>query len=426
MILTPLSKSQRKRIPGLSKNILGFCFRSTIFMIATAASETGSQATQETITMKKFTFTLLVVCLLIFNSCADDTNSSDVSDADDVTNPAATVDNQIEPLEFDDGDESESSDSISIRYGTTGYMENGDSFFIQINRINFTDDGMALEVIEKSQDYTGPWYYSHDVLESSYLTDKSGNRIAPEIAECEGWPDGETGPGNIRQGTIVFKGNFEETYRDLTLHFAFYPPDEGYGFVSIPLYVEPEAEPEPPDIDEDDYVGWGYYYLEEEGQFNMAIRNFDAALNVDPENTRALAGRGLAQTLRGYPDVGIADANKALDIDPNFADAHNVIGAAYVIMGKNEEAIDEFTRAISLDRGFEDAYYNRGKTYMDMGNYHAAISNFSSAISIDPGDATNWYMRGRAYQADGNPIKASEDFLKAIDLDPEYKDIIGL
>jgi tetratricopeptide (TPR) repeat protein len=63
----------------------------------------------------------------------------------------------------------------------------------------------------------------------------------------------------------------------------------------------------------------------------------------------ALAARAGAYLQKMQYDMAIADFDGALEIDPKLADAYNGRGAAHQFQGKYDLAVDDYTHAIMLD-----------------------------------------------------------------------------
>ena len=88
---------------------------------------------------------------------------------------------------------------------------------------------------------------------------------------------------------------------------------------------------------------------------DSAFRLCEQALEIDPQNVRALSYLSLKFTLRFYlgpdpPDLRRADelASLAIKIDPDYHMAHEAKGEALQAMGRAREAIDSYGRALIL------------------------------------------------------------------------------
>ena len=76
-----------------------------------------------------------------------------------------------------------------------------------------------------------------------------------------------------------------------------------------------------------DHINRGNNFLDEE-KWDMAIREFDQALRLDPNNATAYGGRGDAYGGKGEWDKAIADFETTLRLDPNHPHAKRNIDEA--------------------------------------------------------------------------------------------------
>ena len=58
------------------------------------------------------------------------------------------------------------------------------------------------------------------------------------------------------------------------------------------------------------------------GKYEEAIRHYNEALRIDPDNARAYNNRGVAHAKMGKFDRAISDYTKALELNPRFAEAY--------------------------------------------------------------------------------------------------------
>jgi membrane associated rhomboid family serine protease len=69
------------------------------------------------------------------------------------------------------------------------------------------------------------------------------------------------------------------------------------------------------------FIGRGDAYRDN-GQYDLAIKDYDAAIELDRGNTRALAGRGLARLNKGDTADGKADLGRARQMDPEVGEVY--------------------------------------------------------------------------------------------------------
>ncbi|HXX80043.1 MAG TPA: tetratricopeptide repeat protein [Thermodesulfovibrionales bacterium] len=107
--------------------------------------------------------------------------------------------------------------------------------------------------------------------------------------------------------------------------------------------------------------------------------------------------RGITYSQEGQYDLAIADFNNALAIDPQLAETYNNRGIAYAKKGQYDRAISDFTRAVEINSTLSESFYNLGITYATIGELERAISNLDKALEINSSDASAYLARSAIY-----------------------------
>lgn len=115
----------------------------------------------------------------------------------------------------------------------------------------------------------------------------------------------------------------------------------------------------------------------------------------------------------------IADYTEAVEADPTDADAYAGRGMAYAELNELEKALVDLDKAIELDPDFGEAYAARGQIHAGERNLEEAIADFTRAITLDPNFARVYYNRGMALQNIGKRKDAAQDFVKYLELEPD-------
>ena len=85
------------------------------------------------------------------------------------------------------------------------------------------------------------------------------------------------------------------------------------------------------------------------GQFDLAIADYDEAIQLDPKLDLAYLNRGSAYRAKGDYDMAIADYGEAIRLDPEFADAYTNRGVARLYGGAPAAALADFGQASELE-----------------------------------------------------------------------------
>ena len=129
--------------------------------------------------------------------------------------------------------------------------------------------------------------------------------------------------------------------------------------------------------------------------------------------------RGIDYRNEGKLDLAIKDFDKAIELNPEFAEAYNNLGNAYDDKGDFDKAIVNFNTAIKFKSDFVEVYVNRGVAYGKRDEFNKAINDFTIAINLDPDHAGAYFNRGNACLLKGEIDTAIENYDTAIKLDSD-------
>ena len=156
------------------------------------------------------------------------------------------------------------------------------------------------------------------------------------------------------------------------------------------------------------------------GLYDLAIANYNKAIQLEPNAANAYNNRGLAKARLGQHFAAISDFEKAIQLKPTLAEAYNNRGNAKADLGQHLAAISDYDKAIQLKPTLAEAYNSWGNAKADLGQYFAAISDHDKAIQLKPTLAEAYNNRGLAKAELGQHFAAISDFEKAIQLKPDY------
>jgi tetratricopeptide (TPR) repeat protein len=157
-----------------------------------------------------------------------------------------------------------------------------------------------------------------------------------------------------------------------------------------------------------------------QGRLNKALEAYNTALELDPENADAYAGRGHVYIdLEDYEAV-LADESRAIELGENCQQAYYLRGSLYsAIYGDYDAAEADLTRAIELDPTDHEALNNWGLVYIRMQEWELAVDDLDRALAITE-FAIAYHNRGYAHLRLHEEELAVEDYTRAIELYPLY------
>ncbi|HRV94370.1 MAG TPA: tetratricopeptide repeat protein [Anaerolineae bacterium] len=129
--------------------------------------------------------------------------------------------------------------------------------------------------------------------------------------------------------------------------------------------------------------------------------------------------RGLDYLDQGEYELAIEEFNRAAQLDPNSADIYANRGLAHHWLDAPGEANADYSRAIELDPDFYLTYYNRGVSFDDRGDHERAVADYRRAVERNPEDVSshNNLAWGLAFYLDTNYDEALEHALTSVELE---------
>lgn len=160
----------------------------------------------------------------------------------------------------------------------------------------------------------------------------------------------------------------------------------------------------------------------------LALADFDAAVELDPTRWKALHNRGVSLALAGRYDAALADFTRSLELNRGYANTWFNLGEVHFEQGRLEEAVNDYSEAIRLAPEDADAYTSRANTRFALGVrekdpnrsrkfFFDAVTDFNQVVRLSGGDALAHANRGDAYRALGKWEWAANDYRRAISLD---------
>ena len=208
-------------------------------------------------------------------------------------------------------------------------------------------------------------------------------------------------------------------------------------------------------------LGSAYWKL---GQLSEALAAFEAAIELDPEETSALlaaseialligdgkkhrrysrlaqhfgADEGTFQIWELLREFGQKDQDSAgtaeqdrkiavmdavIRLSPDDDYAHANRGLAHFAKGDDDLAIADLDAVLQLDPDHAAAYMLRGILFGNRKQWDRLVADMSELIRLRPDDALAYYHRGQAYGEQDALDQAFADLCEAIRLDPDHAD----
>jgi Flp pilus assembly protein TadD len=156
------------------------------------------------------------------------------------------------------------------------------------------------------------------------------------------------------------------------------------------------------------------------GQYQQAIKYFQEALRIMPDDAKTWNSLGVAYDELGQYQQAIGCFQEALRIKPDNAKTWNNLGVTSGKLGQLKQAIGYFQEALRIKPDDAETWNNLGISHSMLGQYQQAIKYFQEALRIKPDDAEMWNNLGVAYDELGKYRPAIECFQKALRIKPDF------
>ncbi|MBI4306903.1 MAG: tetratricopeptide repeat protein [Chloroflexi bacterium] len=129
-------------------------------------------------------------------------------------------------------------------------------------------------------------------------------------------------------------------------------------------------------------------YYTRQGLTGRALEDCDAAVRLDPEDSRAFFARANAYVQAGEFRRAILDYDQAALLGYSGPHLYFNRGVSNAQVGRQVEAIQDFNRTLRLDPAYASAYGERAASLAVLGRYEAAERDVQRAVErgLDPND----------------------------------------
>ena len=147
-------------------------------------------------------------------------------------------------------------------------------------------------------------------------------------------------------------------------------------------------------------IGKGMRLLKS-GDNQNALRLFNEAIELDPDNALSFCNRGEAYIMLDQPEKAVEDCDKAIAMAPNLYRSYRIRARGYVLSRMSDprpmdmsDAINDINKYLSSgydDLNLEQAYMIRATAYYLQNQLDLALNDFKRASMENPYDP-NYYI----------------------------------
>jgi TolB-like protein/Tfp pilus assembly protein PilF len=202
------------------------------------------------------------------------------------------------------------------------------------------------------------------------------------------------------------------------------------GALRVSLGGPPPAVTETSNLDAYNLYLLGRYHWSKrsESELNAAVRDFEAAVRLDPAYARAYAGladaylqlgRWASRDPRETMPKARDYAHKALELNDSLAEAHTSLGAIHLFYDWDVAASRrEYERAIALKPGYVIAHWWYAFLLLASGQLQEARRELDEALRLDPLSVPILVDAATLYIESGDQARSLSAARKALELDP--------
>lgn len=169
-------------------------------------------------------------------------------------------------------------------------------------------------------------------------------------------------------------------------------------------------------------LGKIYFYSESDSK---ALKAFDAALKLDPDNAQAHCFTGLVHRFANDLERAEASFNAAIAASPDNSGYHLELGRTLEMKGDVEGAALAYEKSLAIDGENFEANYSLAVIFAKKDDFTNTEKYFQAAIKARPDDLDSHYNLGQLYQTHKKPRAAIEKFTKVLEIDPNEWQAIG-
>ncbi len=158
------------------------------------------------------------------------------------------------------------------------------------------------------------------------------------------------------------------------------------------------------------------------GKEEEAIKLFDRALEIKPDDCNSLRSKGISLSKLGKEEEAIKLFDRALEIKPDDYDSLRSKGISLSRLGKEEEAIKLFDRPLEIKPDDHNSLKSKGVSLSKLGKEEEAIKLFDRILEIKPDDYNSLKSKGISLSKLGKEEEAIKLFDRALEIKPDDYD----
>jgi len=138
--------------------------------------------------------------------------------------------------------------------------------------------------------------------------------------------------------------------------------------------------------------------LMEAGQFAQAALLYRELVRAVPNNPGLMTNLAMALDMSGDKTAAVREYQASLQLDPDQFPALLLLGSAYLDLGQPPRAVDALERAVKIQPENFDAQETLTEAFLALGRLGEAAKRFQTLSEADPKNSRVWYGLGTSYE----------------------------
>ena len=155
------------------------------------------------------------------------------------------------------------------------------------------------------------------------------------------------------------------------------------------------------------HTSLAYVLLGHDFDFEQSLKEFERAIQLNPNYATAHAWYGLTLAMTGRFDRAIAEGKRAVELDPLSLVINGNLGGDYFNARRYAEAITQLRKTIEMDPRFSYARRGLGEALQASGQLNEAIAEYRKAVELDDVPSSLAHL-GQAYARAGQREEAQK------------------
>jgi tetratricopeptide (TPR) repeat protein len=159
-----------------------------------------------------------------------------------------------------------------------------------------------------------------------------------------------------------------------------------------------------------------------DGNLDVAIAEFQQAVEIDPDYTDAWVQLGYAQREKDQPEAARDAFQRALQLEPDQADLYFELGEIYRRQQQWDKAASMYRQTLRVAPDSAAAYKQLGWLAGQRDRWQEAIRYYEQGLEINPEDDQLHTQLAEAFEASRDYAAATDHYQLALILNPQFTD----